>query len=54
MFGVGRRVTQDPNYPLWRAGANSATALNTEADLDINGLMVPKGDYTLFALVNEG
>ena len=53
MFGEGGRVTQDPNYPVWRAGANSATALHTEADLDINGLMVPKGDYTLFALVNE-
>ena len=52
MFGEGGRVTQDPNYPVWRAGANSATALHTEADLDINGLMVPKGDYTLFALVN--
>lgn len=53
MFGEGGRVTQDPNYPVWRTGANSATALHTEADLDINGLMVPKGDYTLFALVNE-
>jgi hypothetical protein len=53
MFGEGGRVSKDPNYPVWRAGANSATTLHTEADLDINGLPVPKGDYTLFALVNE-
>lgn len=53
MFGEGGRISKDPNYPVWRAGANSATALHTEADLDINGLMVPKGDYTLFTLVNE-
>ena len=33
---------------IWRAGANAATALHTDADLDIGGLAVPKGDYTLF------
>ena len=53
MFGEGGRISQDPNYPVWRAGANSATTLHTDADLEINGLAVPKGDYTLFALVNE-
>ena len=53
MFGDGGRIAQDPNYPVWRAGANSATLLHTEADLIINGLTVPKGDYTLFALVND-
>jgi hypothetical protein len=37
---------------VWRAGANSATAFHTDADLDINGLAVPKGDYTIFVLVN--
>jgi hypothetical protein len=52
MFGEGGRISKDPNYPVWRAGANSATALHTEANLDINGLKVPAGDYTLFALVN--
>ena len=52
IFGEGGRVSQDPTYPVWRAGANSATALHTDADLDINGLQVPKGDYTIFALVN--
>jgi hypothetical protein len=52
IFGGGGVVSKDRTYPVWRAGANSATALHTDADLDIKGLAVPKGDYTLFALVN--
>jgi hypothetical protein len=53
IFGEGGRVSQDPTYPVWRAGANAATSFHTDADLDIAGLSVPKGDYTLFVLVNE-
>jgi hypothetical protein len=52
MFGEGGVISKDRTYPVWRAGANSATALHTEADLVIKGLTVPKGDYTVFALVN--
>jgi hypothetical protein len=52
IFGEGGVVSKDKTYPVWRAGANSATALHTDADLDIKGLVVPKGDYTVFALVN--
>lgn len=48
LFGKDGRIGQDPNYPVWRAGANEATALHTDANLDIGGLAVPKGDYTLF------
>jgi len=48
LFGKEGRIGQDQNYPVWRAGANEATALHTDADLDIGGLAVPKGDYTLF------
>jgi hypothetical protein len=48
LFGKDGRISQDANYPVWRAGANDATALHTDADLDIGGLAVPKGDYTLF------
>src|SRR5580693_4749011 len=48
LFGKDGRIAQDANYPVWRAGANDATALHTDADLDIGGLAVPKGDYTLF------
>ncbi len=36
------------SYPVWRAGANPATALHTDADLTIGNLNVPAGDYTLF------
>jgi hypothetical protein len=48
LYGKDGRIAQDANYPVWRAGANDATALHTDADLDIGGLTVPKGDYTLF------
>jgi hypothetical protein len=37
---------------VWRAGANAATALHTDANLDIGGLSVPKGDYTLFVYLD--
>ena len=53
IFGDGGRISQDPNYPVWRAGANSATAFHTDADLTIGDLKVPKGDYTLYALVKD-
>ena len=36
------------SYPVWRAGANAATALHTDADLTIGDLNVPAGNYTLF------
>jgi hypothetical protein len=52
IFGEGGVVSKDGTYPVWRAGANAATALHTDADLVIKGLAVPKGDYTIYALVN--
>lgn len=39
-----------PFGEVWRAGANSATALHTETDLMIGSLSVPKGDYTIYVL----
>jgi hypothetical protein len=53
IFGDGGRISKDPNYPVWRAGANSATAFHTDADLDMGGLNVPKGDYTLYVDVKD-
>jgi hypothetical protein len=41
-----------PYGEVWCAGANDATELNTEADLDLNGMKVPKGSYTLWTLPN--
>jgi hypothetical protein len=53
IFGPGGRISQDRTYPVWRAGANAATAFHTDADLDVGGLNVPKGDYTLYVLVSD-
>ncbi len=53
IFGDGGLVSHDPTYPAWRAGANSATAFHTDADLDVGGLNVPKGDYTLYIWVKD-
>ena len=47
----GRKIFGTPVAPygqVWRAGANAATAFHTDADLDVGGLAVPKGDYTLY------
>jgi hypothetical protein len=48
IFSKGGLISHDPTYPVWRAGANAATKLHTEGDLDVGGLVVPKGDYTLY------
>lgn len=53
LFGKDGKIGQDPTYPVWRAGANSATKLHTDADLDIAGLKVPKGDYTVFVDISD-
>lgn len=53
IFGKDGLIGHDPTYPVWRAGANSATKLHTEADLTLGGLAVPKGDYTLFVEVSD-
>jgi hypothetical protein len=53
LFGPGGRMSTDPHYPVWRAGANSATTLMTAADLEIAGLHVPAGTYTLFVDISD-
>jgi hypothetical protein len=53
IFGDGGLISHDPHYPVWRAGANDATAFHTDAALDMSGLMVPAGDYTLFVNVAD-
>jgi hypothetical protein len=52
MFG-GAGALQ-PDDTIWRLGADYATVLHTDADLDINGLAVPKGDYTLYIELAKG
>jgi hypothetical protein len=54
MFGPDGRVAKDRTAPVWRAGADDATLIRSDADLDIGGLAVPKGDHTLFVLPEPG
>ena len=51
IFGPGGLLSMDPTYPAWRAGANTATMFHTDADLNIGGLAVPKGTYSLYVWV---
>src|SRR5262245_36886127 len=53
IFGGGGLLSKDPTYPVWRAGANFATTLHTAGDLNINGLMVPAGSYSLYVQVED-
>ena len=48
----GRRVEGGliPTDTVWRFGANEATTLHTDVDLDLGGLRVPRGDYSLYIL----
>lgn len=43
-----------PYGQVWRTGANEATSLTTETNLDIGGTKVPAGKYTLYTLPSEG
>ena len=53
IFTKDGRIGQDPHYPVWRAGANAATTLKTEANLTIGNLNVPAGTYTLFVDISD-
>ncbi|MGD0987640.1 MAG: DUF2911 domain-containing protein [Candidatus Sulfotelmatobacter sp.] len=44
----------EPYGKVWRLGADYATVLHTDADLDLNGRALPKGDYTLYADLDDG
>src|SRR5215472_8680273 len=45
----GRKIMGElvPYGKVWRTGANEATTLTTEIDLNIGGAKVPAGAYTL-------
>lgn len=43
-----------PYGKVWRVGDNSAVALHSDSDLVFKGVAVPKGDYTLYVLVDAG
>ena len=52
----GRKVMGElvPYGQVWRTGANEATTLTTAADLNIGGVKVPAGTYTLYTLPSAG
>jgi len=43
-----------PDDTVWRLGADWATVLHTDAALDLNGLAIPAGDYSLFLALDKG
>jgi len=53
IFGDGGLVSKEWDYPVWRAGANAATTLTTGADLEVGGLYVPAGTYSIYVLVEN-
>jgi Protein of unknown function (DUF2911) len=46
-------ISHNPHYPVWRAGANSATTLHVDGDIKIGDIAVPKGSYTLFVDISD-
>jgi len=48
IFSKDGLISNDHGYPVWRAGANEATKLHSEGDIEIAGTTLPKGDYSLY------
>ena len=46
-------ISHNPHYPVWRAGANAATTMETSGDLMIGDVHVPAGKYTLFVDISD-
>ena len=53
IFGDAGLLSTDWTYPVWRAGANAATTLIAGAALDIGGIHVSAGTYSLYVLVKD-
>lgn len=53
LFTKDGLISHDKDYPNWRAGANSATALTTDGDIQLGDLHVPAGNYTLFVDISD-
>src|SRR5271169_910905 len=54
IFGGAGALEPYGKGKVWRLGADYATVLHTDADLDLSGLAIPKGDYTLYADLDNG
>jgi len=53
IFGDGGLLSRDPTYPIWRGGANASTTFKTDGALDVGGLAVPAGNYSLYVNVKD-
>jgi hypothetical protein len=51
----GRKIMGDyvPYNRVWRTGSGQATALTTEADLELGGMEIPRGSYSLYTFPTE-
>ncbi len=51
----GRKIMGDyvQFNKVWRTGAGQATQLNTDADLELGGMEIPKGSYSLYTYPTE-
>ena len=51
----GRKIVGGlvPYNKVWRTGANEATKFVTQADLEVGGMVVPRGAYTLYTLPSK-
>jgi hypothetical protein len=51
----GRKIWGDlvPFGKVWRAGANEATQIETDADLLVEGKKLPAGKFTIYTIPNE-
>lgn len=43
-----------PYDKVWRTGANEATTFTSNKNLIVNGVSLPKGEYTLWSTPNDG
>jgi DUF2911 family protein len=46
-------ISHNPHYPVWRAGANAATTLETSGEIMLGNVHVPAGTYTLFVDISD-
>src|SRR6202795_5211006 len=51
----GRKIWGDlvPYDKVWRAGANEATLIATDKDIQVEGKPLPAGKYSLYAIPGE-
>lgn len=52
----GRKIWGElvPMDKVWRAGANTATTMETDADISVKGNNLPKGKYSIYMIPSEG